>query len=159
MLVYLYFPSLDILCLQLFNMCSVSPVFLKKTGCELAVLFIYAPWVPWDKICYNQKRHKRGSLAWDNIKAICNGNSKHTQSAFIPSSKLSTEKFLSEDCTEDRSDIKIISTSVRNQFIDKYHLRSVTTELHLIHKTDSSSPSLSLIQTMGPEYKWAVMTV
>ena len=58
MLVYLYFPSLDILCLQLPNMCSVSPVFLKKTGCELAVLFIYAPWVPWDKTCYNQKRHK-----------------------------------------------------------------------------------------------------
>lgn len=29
--------------------------FLKKTECELAVLFIYTPWVSWDEICYNQK--------------------------------------------------------------------------------------------------------
>lgn len=52
------FFRLDILCLHLPKMCSVSHAFLKKTGCVLAVLFTYTLEYPEIKFV-KTKRHKK----------------------------------------------------------------------------------------------------
>lgn len=69
-------------------------------------------WLRW--ATPNQKRHERWSLTWDNVKAICNGNRKHTESAFTQSLQLATEDFLSEYYTEGWRNIKIIGMLARN---------------------------------------------